>query len=543
VAQLLKQKNLNFEWTLCGDGPLYEEFLTKVKNRSLEDVITCVGFQKNLKPFYFQTDLYVQPSLTESFGLSVIDGIKAQKPVLLSNVEAFHKIIDKKLYKDNFIDLGPHFIKELSDRILKFNNDQLFRNTIFNATIAACREIQKFSYDDWVKAWQLFIDRKKILFISPITTEATGGLQKQLYLQSTKLKSMNYDIYLLQRQDKVNGKEIFSSQKWSHVRFIQTPHLSFISNWKWGQKMNSLLFLTFGILKVSRFRHFDIAHAHQMYSPAIIGVVAKKLFKCRLVVKVTASGVLGEVAQLHNMDFLKLRKLCFTYVDKFLTLTSSMRDELIEFGINRNQVEVVPNSVEIFDAVEYKDHAKISILYSGRISTEKSIETLIRASQKLAVKLDQYQIDLNIAGRVYSDRNNYIELLELSEQNPKNMTINFLGHVSDMSYLYKAADVFVLPSLSEGMSNSLLEAMSYGLPCVVSSISANTALISDQQNGLVFETAKEEQLYIKLMHLFGDKGEGLQRRQKLGQEARKFIQENFSVENVCKKIETQYDLQ
>ena len=61
--------------------------------------------------------------------------------------------------------------------------------------------------------------------------------------------------------------------------------------------------------------------------------------------------------------------------------------------------------------------------------------------------------------------------------------VQFTGGVDDPAEYLRAADVFVLPSLAEGMSDSLLEAMATALPCAVSGIGGNTDLIEDDTTG------------------------------------------------------------
>jgi glycosyltransferase involved in cell wall biosynthesis len=74
-------------------------------------------------------------------------------------------------------------------------------------------------------------------------------------------------------------------------------------------------------------------------------------------------------------------------------------------------------------------------------------------------------------------------LMEMARQLGIAHRVHFAGAVSDPAEHLRAADIFVLPSVAEGMSNSLLEAMATGLPCVVSGIGGNADLITDGQTG------------------------------------------------------------
>ena len=70
--------------------------------------------------------------------------------------------------------------------------------------------------------------------------------------------------------------------------------------------------------------------------------------------------------------------------------------------------------------------------------------------------------------------------------------VQFVGAVDNPADYLRAADVFVLPSVAEGMSNSLLEAMATALPCVVSGIGGNTDLVADRLTGRLVSTADAE---------------------------------------------------
>ena len=65
--------------------------------------------------------------------------------------------------------------------------------------------------------------------------------------------------------------------------------------------------------------------------------------------------------------------------------------------------------------------------------------------------------------------------------------VHFLDYRTDVNELMNASDIFVMPSIREGLSRSIMEAMASGLPCVVSRIRVNIVLVKDGKNGYVVE--------------------------------------------------------
>ena len=103
--------------------------------------------------------------------------------------------------------------------------------------------------------------------------------------------------------------------------------------------------------------------------------------------------------------------------------------------------------------------------------------------------------------------------------------VQFVGAVADPADHLRAADVFVLPSVAEGMSNSLLEAMATALPCVVSGIGGNSDLITDQETGRLVADATPDAWASTLLELLRNP----RKRSDLGTAARRRIDEQFSL--------------
>ena len=105
----------------------------------------------------------------------------------------------------------------------------------------------------------------------------------------------------------------------------------------------------------------------------------------------------------------------------------------------------------------------------------------------------------------------------------------FCGRTSEVVPLLQQADLFVLPSVAEGISNALLEAMAIGLPCLATDIPGNQAVISDGIDGHLFAPGNPPALAHLLTTLLAD--ENL--RYRTGQAARAMVTQRFSIQAVA----------
>jgi len=114
--------------------------------------------------------------------------------------------------------------------------------------------------------------------------------------------------------------------------------------------------------------------------------------------------------------------------------------------------------------------------------------------------------------------------------------ILFLPQVGGTENVLAAMDVFVMPSLQEGLGLALMEAMAQGLAVVGSAVGGIKTLIKDGVNGLLVEPADQAALAEAITRLLGDE----RLRDSLGANARKFIMDNFSKEKMVKDTEGAY---
>jgi len=114
--------------------------------------------------------------------------------------------------------------------------------------------------------------------------------------------------------------------------------------------------------------------------------------------------------------------------------------------------------------------------------------------------------------------------------------VSFLGSSNRVPELLRAMDVFVLPSVAEGICNSLLEAMASGLAVVATRVGGNPEVVADGESGLLFKVADVRGLSNHLLRLQAQPGV----RDQLGQRAVKRVGDQFSIESMVQAYERLY---
>ena len=114
--------------------------------------------------------------------------------------------------------------------------------------------------------------------------------------------------------------------------------------------------------------------------------------------------------------------------------------------------------------------------------------------------------------------------------------VHFSGPVSDPAPYPRAADDLVLPSISAGMGNSLLEPMSCGLPAVVSSAGANVDLVKHEESGLVADAGDSGDLACQLTCIIEDPA----LRNRCDAAARPLIRRQYSLASIVDRYESLY---
>ena len=170
------------------------------------------------------------------------------------------------------------------------------------------------------------------------------------------------------------------------------------------------------------------------------------------------------------------------------------------------KIDVIPDAVDLktFAPIQRDTYPeKVRVLTIGRLIPRKGFQFLIRALPQVLEKVS-HNFEIEIVG----DGPYREELLKLAENLGVVSHIHFAGSVPypKLPQKYRDADVFILPSLAEGMPLVVLEAMGTGLPIVVSRVQGIDELVADGVNGALFDPGDVNGLAHSLTHLI-DAGE------------------------------------
>ncbi|QDT42821.1 GalNAc-alpha-(1-_4)-GalNAc-alpha-(1-_3)-diNAcBac-PP-undecaprenol alpha-1,4-N-acetyl-D-galactosaminyltransferase [Gimesia alba] len=178
---------------------------------------------------------------------------------------------------------------------------------------------------------------------------------------------------------------------------------------------------------------------------------------------------------------------------------------------------------QLFQEHDLPENARL-IAFVGRLARQKRIEDLLWALQLVR------QMDENIILLLVGDGPERAKLEELTRQYTITPNVRFLGHRPDVNKLFPLFELFLLASDFEGQSNSIMEAMSYGIPVVASDIQPNRELVIHSETGFLTSVGDCTGFAQYAERILADP----ELAKQLGTAAQKRMQEEFSVDKMVK---------
>jgi sugar transferase (PEP-CTERM/EpsH1 system associated) len=239
-----------------------------------------------------------------------------------------------------------------------------------------------------------------------------------------------------------------------------------------------------------------------------------------------------------------LRRGAYPLADAIFTVSEELRDyHAKQAWISPDQIRVISNGVDAkrfspCRAMRPAMRQKLGLSADsfvvgsvGRMVAIKDYGTLLTAVENLASRGMNVQVLLAGSGpELESHRAAVARSSELAGQ------VTFLGTAENVPEVMNAMDVFVLPSLLEGMSNTILEAMACGLPVLATSVGGNPELVEDGVSGWLFGPGNVSDLAMRIEQ-FASNGEMLH---KFGAAARDRVVNRFSLDRMISNYQSLY---
>ncbi len=210
--------------------------------------------------------------------------------------------------------------------------------------------------------------------------------------------------------------------------------------------------------------------------------------------------------------------------DRISALTKPMRDEIIDWKFPAERISVIPNGVDTgFFRPPAQACTEPKVIFVGQFRPEKRVDLLLTTWKIVQSRLPQARLTL-VGGGGYLPK-----YQRLAHQ--LCLDVNYIPNTDATHVLaqLQSNSVFVLPGVSEGMSNALLEAMAVGLAPIVADTPANRAVITPELNGLCYPADSADALAAQLIRLLNDTS----LRKQIGAAARATIEQRYTLASVA----------
>lgn len=346
-----------------------------------------------------------------------------------------------------------------------------------------------------------------------------GGVEIHVEEIAVRLAGLGYDVTVYNRRK----KEFPLYHEYKGVKIINVPTIS-------RKNLDAVIYSFFATIH-ALFQHYDVIHYHAI-GPSVM-LMIPHLFRIR-----TVSTVHGL-----NWKSAKWGKFAKWYMKLGERTIEKYADEVIVLSVNYQKyfrdtygrnVRYIPNGVNI-PVIRNPDIIKRKygldkgdyILFLARIVPEKGLHYLLKAFAQVKT-----QKKLVVAGEgTFTD--DYVEKIRRIAKDDCRVIMTGFVQGNELDELYSNTCLYVLPSDSEGMPIGLLEAMSYGCPCLVSDIPENKEVI--RKAGFTFERGNMDDLEMKISALLREDS-----LKSVGKKAQKEVIEKYNWDYVTTEIANAY---
>lgn len=367
----------------------------------------------------------------------------------------------------------------------------------------------------------------KIALISLTYPPVEGGIASHLAEVAQELAKRGFEVHIVTRRSP--GSLIFEQAGNLFIHRIATLGPRLIA---------SPSFIVRTIICLHEIKPC-LVHSHEMLLPTTTSALYKLFTRTPVVTTVHCSGPdIGEAARLERSMLGVLRQYWLPrQVDYFIVISQIIEKELRVIGVPKSKLVPIPNGIDMERFTPSSDSERVAlrrqlglpegfiVIYTGRLDGIKRVENLISVWANIQKVFPE--ATLLIVGTGPDE-----DALRRSAGSG----IVFTGNVKDVATYLRAANLFVLPSISEGFSLSTLEALACGLPVIATRVGAIPELIQHGQNGWIVDADNLKDLENALIKLIDNPALCAS----FGLAGRRSVERDYSISSTTSKLADLY---
>jgi L-malate glycosyltransferase len=377
---------------------------------------------------------------------------------------------------------------------------------------------------------------ERIRLLKVVTNYGSGGTEKQVMNLVRQMDMSRFDL------------QFGCLKKWGiYVDALEQQNIP-ISEFRIGKLYQPTTFRQqFRFAQFLRQQNIQIVHSYNFYSNVFAVPAAKMAGVPVVLASIRDQGVYLSEAQK------RVQKWACRFADRVLVNADSIRDWLIGQGYQASRIVVIKNGIDLSqydgsrvnptlrDELGIPASAPIVVMLS-RLNPQKGVDDFIKAAALIKRRHpDTYFLivgeKLDFRNDVFStDAAYHRELGMLTRDLGMQDRIIFTGHRTDIPELLAETTVSVLPSYSEGLSNTLLESMAAGVPIVTTNVGGNAELVKEGITGFLVKPQAPGMLAEAIGRLLDDP----KMAKRFGEQARSVAFQNFSMERMVKLTQELY---
>lgn len=434
-----KRKNEDTKLLLVGIGPLMDDIKNKVKNLGIEEDVFFLGQRNDVHELMQAMDVFILPSLYEGLGIVLIEAQSAGLPCICTDVIPYEAKVSDNFYQYSLSDSLDNWIENISNNS-NGKRTQDPRCMEFDSELCA-RRLEK-----------IYTDSLKIKICHFVNGIVNGGVERVILNYFSHINMENYCPHIVTQgeSDEKCYKE-FEDMGFT-IHNVTRKKESIYKNFK-------------EIYTILKREKFNIVHAHMTvtnFFPLFYSFLAgTKVRISHSHLSLPSSSLTERMLKFIGKVFATHKFACSNDAAKYL------------FGNTRN-VCIINNAINL-EKFAYSEKIRkqkrkelgiednsILIGHVGRFVEQKNHDFLIDVFNELYKTNEEYKLLLIGSGDLEDNIRKKVKKLNLEKN------IFFLGTRNDVNELMQAMDIFLLPSLFEGLGIVLIEAQTSGLKCVCS---------------------------------------------------------------------------